>query len=399
MHQRKTLSKRQQASATLRPRYYNAQDDPLSIHATKRPPVVPKTQQHLPIPIVNADNQNQIVPPRDVLDDGNKREIDGFYLLEVSGISFPEDLQHIILSDRKLKSVVDEDLTYFAELLFVDVSENLLPLFPFGALPKLRELRIACNRIKTIEELFGFNELMYLDLSYNQLHFQCIEHLYELPMLKELDLSGNALRQLPTDLFRFESLEKLILQYNKFDDNSLFRSFGTIPVLRNLDVSNNYFSSFPADGMEDSFKYVVLLCSFFFIFYFILFLYIYIFCSSLFIVLDLISLKLPVRYLDTMDISFNFFGNEDDIHGMIYLQRLETLLLYGNPVLGPTGEDPMFIYIEDVVDQANDHRDSIKSTISYIDVHPILFFLIVVFTNLCYSCLCSSLRKSQKSEF
>jgi hypothetical protein len=52
---------------------------------------------------------------------------------------------------------------------------------------------------------------------------------------------------------------------------------------------------------------------------------------------------------------------------MIYLQRLETLLLYGNPMLGPTGEDPMFIYIEDVVDQANDHRDSIKSTISYID--------------------------------
>lgn len=74
------------------------------------------------------------------------------------------------------------------------------------------------------------------------------------------------------------------------------------------------------------------------------------------------------RFLDTLDISFNFFGHENDIVGVIYLSRLETFLLYGNPVLGPTGEDPMFIYIEDVVDKANDHRDSIQSTISYIDV-------------------------------
>lgn len=74
-----------------------------------------------------------------------------------------------------------------------------------------------------------------------------------------------------------------------------------------------------------------------------------------------------------MDISFNFFGNEQDILGIVFLNRLETLLLYGNPVLGPTGEDPMFIYIEDVVDQANDHRDKIESTISYIDVRFVLW--------------------------
>eukprot|EP01033_Poteriospumella_lacustris_P015206 gene15206-10876_t len=266
------------------------------------------------------------MPPQDVQDDVNKREIDGFYLLEVSGTSFPEDLQHIVVSDRKLKTVVDEDLTYFSELQYVDVSENFLPLFPFGALPKLRELRIACNRIHKIEELFGFNQLMYLDMSYNQLQYQCIEFLYDLPLLKELDLSGNGLRHMPTDLFRFESLEKLILQYNKFDDNQLFRAFGTMPVLRCLDVSNNFFSSFPSENMDDSFK-----------------------------------------FLDTLDISFNFFGNESDIVGVVFLNRLETFLLYGNPVLGPTGEDPMFIYIEDVVDQANDHRDKIHSTISYID--------------------------------
>lgn len=256
MHKSKGLSKRQQQSATLRTRYFNAQDDPLSLRRAMPPLSKTQPQQHMPIPLVSNGNQTQIMPPQDAQDEVNKREIDGFYLLEVSGTSFPEDLQHIVLSDRKLKTVVDEDLTYFSELQYVDVSENFLPLFPFGALPKLRELRIACNRIQKIEELFGFNQLMYLDMSYNQLQYHCIEFLYDLPLLKELDLSGNGLRHMPTDLFRFESLEKLILQYNKFDDNQLFRAFGTMPVLRCLDVSNNFFSSFPSEDMDDSYKYV-----------------------------------------------------------------------------------------------------------------------------------------------
>lgn len=363
MHKSKGLSRRQQQSATLRTRYFNAQDDPLPSRRAMPPLSKP---QHMPIPLVNNGNPTQTMPPQDVQDDVNKREIDGFYLLEVSGTSFPEDLQHIVISDRKLKTVVDEDLTYFSELQYVDVSENFLPLFPFGALPKLRELRIACNRIHKIEELFGFNQLMYLDMSYNQLQYQCIEFLYDLPLLKELDLSGNGLRHMPTDLFRFESLEKLILQYNKFDDNQLFRAFGTMPVLRCLDVSNNFFSSFPSENMDDSFKYVTtaprcaaLRCTAFVAV-----------GSDLYLSLPLpcVSSSAPCRFLDTLDISFNFFGNESDIVGVVFLNRLETFLLYGNPVLGPTGEDPMFIYIEDVVDQANDHRDKIHSTISYIDV-------------------------------
>lgn len=361
MHKSKGLSKRQQQSATLRTRYFNAQDDPLSLRRAMPPLSKTQPQQHMPIPLVSNGNQTQIMPPQDAQDEVNKREIDGFYLLEVSGTSFPEDLQHIVLSDRKLKTVVDEDLTYFSELQYVDVSENFLPLFPFGALPKLRELRIACNRIQKIEELFGFNQLMYLDMSYNQLQYHCIEFLYDLPLLKELDLSGNGLRHMPTDLFRFESLEKLILQYNKFDDNQLFRAFGTMPVLRCLDVSNNFFSSFPSEDMDDSYKYVFGRPR----------------CDALAAAFDrsVRALTSPSpfsvfvsRFLDTLDISFNFFGNESDIVGVVFLNRLETFLLYGNPVLGPTGEDPMFIYIEDVVDQANDHRDKIHSTISYIDV-------------------------------
>lgn len=183
--------------------------------------------------------------------DGNRKtEIDGFYLLEVGGLSFPEDLQQINLADRKLSSVVDEDLTYFSELLYVDASENFLPLFPFGALPQLRELRLTCNHIEQIGELYGFEKLLYLDLSYNKIAAQSIADLGVLPLLKELDLSGNNLSTLPHDLSSFAMLEKLILDYNKFDDNALFLALASIPNLRILDVAHNFFSFLPNDAME-----------------------------------------------------------------------------------------------------------------------------------------------------
>ena len=62
------------------------------------------------------------------------------------------------------------------------------------------------------------------------------------------------------------------------------------------------------------------------------------------------------RYLDTMDITYNYFGSEDDLRPLIDLTRLTTLLLYGNPLLGPTGEDPLKMYVEDLVFEATEIR-------------------------------------------
>ena len=62
------------------------------------------------------------------------------------------------------------------------------------------------------------------------------------------------------------------------------------------------------------------------------------------------------RYLDTMDITYNYFGSEDDLRPLIDLTRLTTLSLYGNPLLGPTGEDPLKMYVEDLVFEATEIR-------------------------------------------
>ena len=58
------------------------------------------------------------------------------------------------------------------------------------------------------------------------------------------------------------------------------------------------------------------------------------------------------RTLETLDIAYNYFGLEKSIRPILDLPRMKCLLLYGNPVLGPTGQDPHFLYIEDLAEIA-----------------------------------------------
>lgn len=64
--------------------------------------------------------------------------------------------------------------------------------------------------------------------------------------------------------------------------------------------------------------------------------------------------------LQVLDLSFNYFGTEEALQPMVELPRLMQAMIYGNPVLGPKGEDPQYIYIEDLVDTSNEYRESHK---------------------------------------
>ena len=176
-----------------------------------------------------------------------EKELDGFLILESSGMGFPEDVRQISLTDKHLKITIGDDFTYFTDVVFVDVSENFLPLEPFGAFPKLIELKIACNNIHRIQNLFGFNTLMYLDLSYNKINHQSIPYLESIPNLKELDLCGNQLSELSGDFSGFYNLEKLLLEYNKIDDCEIFYSLATFPNIRQISLANNFLSEVPTD--------------------------------------------------------------------------------------------------------------------------------------------------------
>lgn len=54
------------------------------------------------------------------------------------------------------------------------------------------------------------------------------------------------------------------------------------------------------------------------------------------------------RLLSSISLAFNFFGSDGSVEPALSLPRLSLLTLYGNPLLGPTGEDTSGIYVEDL---------------------------------------------------
>jgi hypothetical protein len=50
-------------------------------------------------------------------------------------------------------------------------------------------------------------------------------------------------------------------------------------------------------------------------------------------------------------------GTQASLEPLIDLTRILTVIIYGNPVLGPTGEDPTGIYVEELLDMAYAARD------------------------------------------
>ena len=290
---------------TLRPRYFTPCEGALPVPNNR----VIAGQHHEPLSIALTAKSGLSRSEEGRLKIG----LDGFFLLESAGMSLPDDVRQVGIPDRSLSGVVEEDFQFFTGLIALDVSENYLELAPFGSLPRLKELRIACNSIQKIEELYGFDYLVYLDLSYNKLTVRSVQSLDVLHNLKDLDLSGNNLRGLPKEMYRFRMLERLVIDNNKMDDNIVFSILCTVPNLRLLSAAHNYLWRFPLECCSDGY----------------------------------------FRVLSTLDISFNYFGSEGDVQPIADLPRLTTVMLYGNPVLGPKGEDPTFIYIEELVNAAS----------------------------------------------
>lgn len=130
-------------------------------------------------------------------------------------------------------------------------------------------------------------------------------------------MTGNDLRdQLPEDWSGFCVLEKLILEHNNIQNNHIFEYLSRIPRLRHVSLAYNFLCSVPSDVLRDD----------------------------------------GYRFLETMDVAYNYFGRESDLEALIYLPRLLVVLLYGNPLLGPTGEDALKIYIEELCNAALDAR-------------------------------------------
>ena len=272
----------------------------------------------------NAIMLSNILPPFNEPNKQNYQTLDGFLLLESTKMAFPDDARKAIVTNKRINHVILEDLSFFTGLIYLDVSENFLNISPFGVLPRLKFFKCCYNNIININNITGFEKLIYLDLSYNRLTLESVQNLDCLPSLKELDLCGNDLRSLPIDMYRFASLEKLLLEHNKIADNDIFPIICTIPRLEKVDLSYNFLSHISSECCSQGY----------------------------------------FNRLEEIDLSFNYFSLDSSVLPLFDLNRLKKVILYGNPLLGPTGEDPLQIYVEDIVNLAQTAREgSAKKTV------------------------------------
>ncbi|ERE80381.1 X-ray radiation resistance-associated protein 1 [Cricetulus griseus] len=124
--------------------------------------------------------------------------------------------------------VKEKDFRHFTSVIYINASENLLPLDAFHTFPALKELELAFNGIKMVYVKYGdFKTLEFLDLSFNSLTEEAISDLGILPHLRVLLLTGNGLTSLPPNMAVREQLKKLSL-----DQNKIFR----IPYLQQVQL-------------------------------------------------------------------------------------------------------------------------------------------------------------------
>uniref|UniRef100_A0A2K5F1Z1 X-ray radiation resistance associated 1 n=1 Tax=Aotus nancymaae TaxID=37293 RepID=A0A2K5F1Z1_AOTNA len=184
------------------------------------------------------------------------RILDQAFLLKHHCVRKPSDLCTI--------NAKENDFKHFHSVVYINASENLLPLEAFHTFPALKELDLAFNGIKTIYVKYGdFKLLEFLDLSFNSLTAEAICDLGILPHLRVLLLTGNGLTSLPPNLavaeqeasvtsltskryiLRFPALETLMLDDNRLSNPNCFASLAGLRRLKKLSLDENRIIRIP----------------------------------------------------------------------------------------------------------------------------------------------------------
>ncbi|XP_065737764.1 X-ray radiation resistance-associated protein 1 isoform X4 [Phocoena phocoena] len=200
--------------------------------------------------------ENQVDIPGHVLDQA--------FLLKHHCVKNPSDLCTINVSGLKFSKAKEKDFKHFNSVIYINASENLLPLEAFHTFPVLKELELAFNGIKTVYVKYGdFKSLEFLDLSFNSLTAEAICDLGLLPHLRVLLLTGNGLTSLPPNLavaeqeayvtsltskryiLRFPALETLMLDDNKLSNPNCFASLAGLRRLKKLSLDQNKIFRIP----------------------------------------------------------------------------------------------------------------------------------------------------------
>lgn len=180
--------------------------------------------------------------------------LDTLFIVDVLGNANFRNCREINGSSKKLNEIDIEALRELDNVKKVDFSDNSLTMEPFSVMPKLEELDLSCNGLKSFdykksEELAGderaWASLKVLNLGYNSLG----EHIYDLqfiPLITSINLSHNNLASLPSNLMHFTCLNFLNLTGNMLNSESAFYSLATIPSLQTLVLDDNKILRIPS---------------------------------------------------------------------------------------------------------------------------------------------------------
>merc|ERR1712118_656182 len=158
---------------------------------------------------------------------------------------------------NQIKSTEGWEEGSLANLLYLNLSENLLSAMPALAMPALKKVSLAKNEIEKCEAFTGHEGIEELDLSGNLLEnlagignmpnlktlnigknkIASLEGMAGLPELKTLDLSGNLLEDLAGPWAEAASLTSVNLSGNLLTTPKPFENLRSLPKLRSLSVS------------------------------------------------------------------------------------------------------------------------------------------------------------------
>ncbi|XP_058884360.1 X-ray radiation resistance-associated protein 1-like isoform X1 [Acipenser ruthenus] len=193
--------------------------------------------------------------------------LDGFFLMKLHYVEDASDLCSVDISDKNLELAKEEDFEMFDNVAYINAAGNLLTFEPFRKFPILRELELSVNGLRNLKVNVGdFPHLEVLDLSYNNLTSDDVLSLGLCPCLRVLYLTGNGLHSLPpdvtaselnADLFpRFRSLSILMLDDNKLSHPGIFASLANLKSLKYLNLDKNGITEVPYLQKMDQYNYV-----------------------------------------------------------------------------------------------------------------------------------------------
>lgn len=182
--------------------------------------------------------------------------LDEMMLVEITKTSDFESVTTLDCAGKKLTSVEVSALRALTSVTKADFSDNIVTMEPFAVMPKLEELDLSCNELKSFDfkasqELTGENRpwasLRTLNLGFNACRKSMTDLSY-IPFLTTLNLSNNEISVLPANLMHFTRLVTLNLAANHLNSEAAFESLATIPALEKLNLDRNGITRVPRVG-------------------------------------------------------------------------------------------------------------------------------------------------------